>query len=82
MQNGYLTQSMTRDPDRMSPVLRSMITDDQTLDDLTFRLVHNGTRRRSDRTSIMSVSAATCPVAKPEPIKVNHANVRRDLNAT
>ena len=65
---------MTRDPDRMSPVLRSMITDDQTLDDLTFRLVHNGTRRWSDRTSIMSVSAATCPAAKPEPTKVNHAN--------
>ena len=73
---------MTRDPDRMSPVLRSMITDDQTLNDLTFRLVHNGTRRWSDRTSIMSVSAATCPAAKPEPTKVNHANCKEDLNAT
>ena len=65
---------MTRDQDRMSPVLRSMITDDQSLERSDFP---SGPQR--DQTVVgFNVnhvrSAATCPAAKPEPTKVNHAN--------
>ena len=33
---------MKRDPDRMSSAVRSMITEDHLLNDLTFRLVEKG----------------------------------------
>ena len=39
---------MKRDPDRMSPVLLSVIMDDPLHNDLTFRLVYARTRRRSE----------------------------------
>ena len=56
-----------RDPDRMSPVLLSMITEDHPPNDLTFRLVHYGTRRWSDGwIPSKSVPLATCPAMETE----------------
>ena len=56
---------MIRDPDRMSPVLRSMITEDHPPNDLTIRLVPSRTRRWSDGWSpSSSVPLATCPATE------------------